>query len=186
MIAYPEVSPVRAIRAFMTSFLRFWPLLFTRRIRQPREHIGGRLNFADGSRAEVLQETRVNRRHSEHLALLVVEFRLRLVHGRAHRWFELLSALFIPMFVGQPGFVSKLWLAHDKNEVYRGIYEWNSAEDADAYSQNLRWILRLVSVPGSVCYQVLPDTTRPEYVAGPEELVDEASPINLDAWWRVS
>ena len=35
------------------------------------------------------------------------------------------SLLNTPLFVGFPGFVSKLWLAHDEHGVYRGLYEWD-------------------------------------------------------------
>ena len=186
MVAYPEVSPARAALAIAVSVLRFWRLLFAGRIRQPIGHIGGQLTFADGSCARVFRETRLERPRVADPALLVVEFRPRLIHGRAHRVFERLSVLNTPLFVGFPGFASKLWMAHDENEVYRGIYEWDGAERARAYAQALSWILTVVSVPGSVSYHVVPGKTRSEYVAEPEELVEEASPVNLDAWWRVS
>jgi hypothetical protein len=62
-----------------------------------------------------------------------VAFKLRWVHGWGHPLFRAESLLNTPLFVGFPGFVSKLWLAHDDNEVYRGFYQWNGAQLADAY-----------------------------------------------------
>ena len=59
--------------------------------------------------------------------VLVVAFRLRWVRGRGHALFRVESVLNTPLFVGFPGFVSKLWLANDENGVYRGFYEWDGA-----------------------------------------------------------
>ena len=57
--------------------------------------------------------------------VLVVAFRLRWVRGRGHALFRAESLLNTPLFVGFPGFVSKLWVAHDEGHVYRGVYQWN-------------------------------------------------------------
>ena len=62
-----------------------------------------------------------------HPPVLVVAFRLRWVRGRGHALFRAESLLNTPLFVGFPGFVSKLWLAHDENGAYRGFYQWNGA-----------------------------------------------------------
>ena len=51
-----------------------------------------------------------------------LQFRLRAVHGWAHQLFERESVLNTPLFAGFPGFVSKLWLTKDENEVSRGTY----------------------------------------------------------------
>ncbi len=186
MVAHPDDSSVRIASAAARSFLKFWRLLFSGRIYQPREHLGGLLNFADGSCAHVFREIRVDHPPSREPVLLVVEFRLRFIHGRAHRLFERMSTVLTPLFAGIPGFVSKLWLAHDENEVYRAIYEWDGADSAGEYARMLRRVLSMASQPGSVCYQILPGTTRAQYVAGSEELVEDIDPINLESWWRVS
>src|SRR5262245_45796041 len=77
-------------------------------------------------------------------------FRLRWVHGRGHRLFRLESLLNTPLFVGFPGFVSKLWLAHDENRVYRGLYEWDGPDLAEAYVRALWWALIVVSERDSI------------------------------------
>ena len=81
-------------------------------------------------------------------ALLVVAFRLRWIHGRGHTLFRAESILNTPLFVGFPGFVSKLWLAHDEHGVYRGFYQWNDPALAAAYARALWWVLALVSERG--------------------------------------
>jgi hypothetical protein len=186
MAGTPPFSRADAVLAIGGSVLRFWALLVRGRIHQPRRHVGGRLSFADGSCARVFRETVIDGRRSEDPAVLVVEFRLRAAHGWAHRLFERLSVLNTPLFAGFPGFVSILWLDRDQNDVYRGIYEWDGAERAAHYAQALRWILAVVSVPGSIAYHVARGETRSEFVAEPEELVDTAVLAASDSWWRVS
>ena len=151
-------------------------LVARRRVHQPRDLTGRRLHFADGTSAVVYRETRLERPASSQPTVLVVGFRLRLVRGRAHAVVRPASELTTPLFVGFPGFASKLWLAHDGHGRYRGVYEWDGAGPAEDYARTLWRLLALVSVPGSVGYHVLPDLTRDVAldfpVAGPP------------AWWR--
>ena len=186
MVASPRVSLPRAVLAIGGSFVRFWLLLVTGRLHQPRRHVGGWITFANGSSALVFRETVADQRRSDTPAMLVVEFRLRAVHGRAHRLFQCESVLNTPLFAGFPGFVSKLWLTQDENEVYRGIYEWDGAACAASYAEVLRWILALVSAPGSVGYHVVPGATRSRFLAESEGLINAAVQTDSDAWWRVS
>ena len=88
-------------------------LLALRRLHLPRQHVGLRLAFADGTSARVYRETVVDRGPSTDPCVLVVEFRLRFVHGWSHTLFRWESLVNTPLFAGFPGFVSKLWLAHD-------------------------------------------------------------------------
>jgi len=186
MVASRRVSFTRALLAIGGSVLRFWLLLVTRRLHQPRRHVGGRIRFANGSSAVVFRETVADQTRSIAPASLVVEFRLWAVHGWAHRLFQRESALNTPLFAGFPGFVSKLWLTQDENEVYRGIYEWDGAARAESYAEALRWILALVAVPGSIAYHVVPGETRSEFLAESEGLVSAEVSTHSDAWWRVS
>src|SRR3954447_21209354 len=112
-------------------------LLARHRIRLPRDNVGSRLRFADGTSARVYRETVVDRPPAEDPCVLVVEFRLRAVRGRGHTLFRWESLLNTPLFVGFPGFVSKLWLAHDEHGVYRGLYEWDTERLAVAYARAL-------------------------------------------------
>jgi hypothetical protein len=109
-------------------------------------------------------------------------FRLRWVRGWpwGHRLFRWESILNTPLFVGFPGFVSKLWLAHDRNGVYRGLYEWDGPARADAYVRALWWALIVVSEKDSIRYQVLPGVRRDEVVA-------EAGPTGAPErqWWSL-
>ncbi|NMN93957.1 hypothetical protein [Antrihabitans stalactiti] len=179
------VSTRSAWRAVGRSMVRFVALAASGWIHQPRERVGERLAFANGTSAVIYRETVVDTVGHDVPAVLVVEFRLRAVHGWLHWLFRLESILNTPLFVGFPGFASKLWLAHDEHEVYRGIYEWDGAERAVSYAEALSKILALVCVPGSVEFHVLPDHERDAWLSDRKGL-----PANEyhepRAWWLVA
>jgi hypothetical protein len=166
------------------SVFRTVLLLRHRQIRQPHRLVGAALRFADGTEGRVYRETALERPPSADPCVLVVAFRLRLVRGRAHAVFRLESELNTPLFVGFPGFVTKLWLAHDRLGTYRGIYEWDGAERAERYARSLWHVLALVSEPGSIAYQVLPGVQREEFLAQPDAWAGDEP--GTGAWWRVT
>jgi hypothetical protein len=129
----------------------------------------------------VYRETVVGRGATEDPCVLVVEFRLRVVRGWGHSAFRWESLLNTPLFVGFPGFVSKLWLADDERGRYRGLYEWDGPQRADHYARALRRVLALVSVPGSIHYMVLPGLRRAEFLAMPQVLAGPTA--RGTAWW---
>jgi hypothetical protein len=89
------------------------------------------------------------------------------VRGRGHDLFRRESLLNTPLFVGFPGFVSKLWMANDEHGVYRGLYQWDGAQQAEYYARALWRVLALVSVPGSIRYRVLPELLRDDVLPDP-------------------
>ncbi|MDP9888899.1 hypothetical protein [Pseudarthrobacter enclensis] len=157
-------------------------MLARRQVHLPKDNVGRVLRFADGSTSRVYRETAVERQAVEP-CVLVVAFTLRWVRGRAHRLFEAESILNTPLFVGFPGYVSKLWCAHDTFGAYRGLYEWDGAERAHRYAAALWRVLELVSVPGSISYKVLPGLRRDEVVANPARM--QGLPQSDHAWWRL-
>jgi hypothetical protein len=145
-------------------------LLRQRRVHLPSERVGLRYSFADGTSARVYRDTVVDRGPTQDPCVLVVEFRLRLVRGWGHTMFRWESLLNTPLFVGFPGFVSKLWMTCDEHGRYRGVYEWDGPQLAGDYARALWRVLALVSVRGSIHYQVLPGLRRsdlPLEAAGP-------------------
>ena len=163
-----------ALRALMKCLLRTAGLLRRRHIHLPSERVGQRFSFADGTSAQVYRDTVVDYVAFRDPCVLVVEFRLRLVRGWGHALFRWESLLNTPLFVGFPGFVSKLWMTCDERGRYRGIYEWAGPQQAEDYARALWRVLALVSVPGSIGYQVLPGLHRSDL------------PIAADGleWWR--
>jgi hypothetical protein len=125
----------------------------------------------------------LTRRETTEPCFLAVTFRLRAVRGRGHRWFRRESLLNTPLFVGFPGFVSKLWLAHDGQGRYRGLYEWDGFENAHHCARSLWRVLELVSVPGTVDYRVFAGLARDAVLRDPA-LLDRYPATSPGQWWH--
>ncbi|WP_112237756.1 hypothetical protein [Kribbella monticola] len=171
----PRKVAATAVGRCLLTTLR---LLLQRRIHQPREHVGLFLRFADGTEGRVYRETVIDRPPPADPCVLVVAFRLR---GAGHVLFRWESLFNTPLFAGFPGLISKLWLAHDDSATYRGFYEWDGAESAEAYARALWRILELVSAPGSIRYHVLPGLHRDDVLSKPEL----QEPADSFSWWRL-
>ena len=158
-------------------------MMVRRQVRFPPAEVGTWIVFADRTTARVYRDTNVARRAADP-CFLAVTFRLRSVRGRGHAWFRAESWLNTPLFVGFPGFTSKLWLAHDELGRYRGLYEWDGASLAERYVRSLWHVLALVSEPTSIDYRIVPGLRRAEVLADPSVLAPWF-PDEGDAWWRV-
>jgi len=158
-------------------------LLLHRRIQLPSDNFGRQVHFANGTSARVYRETVVEGIESRDACVLLVEFRLRFVRSWWHDIFRRESLLNTPLFVGFPGFVSKLWLAHDERAVYRGIYDWDGPGQAEHYARSLWHVLALGCEPTSIHYRVLPGLRRDQLLAEPT-LIDATAPEAANAWWR--
>lgn len=169
--------------AVARCFARSVRMLLSGEIHQHRANVGRLIRFADGTTGRVYRETIVDRAPADP-CLLVVSFRLRGVRGRAHTLFRMESLLNTPLFVGFPGFVSKLWLAHDSHGIYRGLYEWDGADRAEQYARSLWRVLELVSEGGSIDYRVLPGLRRDE-VLSDSGVLDRYASKGEGTWWRV-
>lgn len=175
------MPPGRALAALARCALRVLNLLARGRIHVPRENVGLRLNFADGTHSRVFRETRIERGEPpRQLCVLVVRFRLRAVRGRGHALFRRESLLNTILFAGFPGLLTKLWIAHDGNGVYRGLYEWDDPQRAEEYARALWWVLALVSEPGTIGYHVVPGTTRSALFGR------TGGAAATGEWWRVT
>jgi hypothetical protein len=178
--------PLRsAIRSLAECALRTGVLMSRRAISQSKDRLGQVVRFGDGSSGRIYRETVIEHAPAGEPILLVVAFRLRWVRGFGHALFRAESLLNTPLFVGFPGMVSKLWLAHDEEGRYRGVYQWNGADLADAYVRALWWVLSLVSVRGSIHYVVLPGLRRDDVLSDPAVLDGPASD-QQHAWWRIT
>ena len=190
----PAPLPLRVAAAAVARCAgRTAVLLARREVHLPRGNVGLRLRFGDGSTGRVYRETVVAHPPHTRRCLLVVSFRLRGVRGIGHRAFEVESLLNTPLFVGFPGFVSKLWIAADERGVYRGVYDWDDPVLAEAYARALWWVLALVSHRASIHHRVVPGTSRVEALAAaarPEPTaahrLSDDEVMEEDGWWRVS
>jgi len=180
-------TPVRfscAVKGLIGCAWRTVVLLTRREIHQPTGNRGRWIFFADGSRAVVYRETVIERPPPVSPTVLVVCVRLRHVHSRwNHTLFRLESELNTVLFAGFSGLISKLWLDHDENDLYRGFYQWDDPELALAYVWTLWWVLALVSERGSISYAVLPELDRDAVLSDPE-IIDDRLSASPAGWWR--
>lgn len=184
-MTHPGPLPQRvAWRAVAACFAKTVTMLAQRHVAHPQENVGRVIRFADGTAGRVYRETIAYRGPTRDPCVLIVSFRLRGVRGAGHRLFEKESILNTVLFVGFRGFVSKLWMAHDRNGVYRGLYEWDGPQDAEDYARALWRVLELVSVKGSIDFRVLPGLGRDEVLGDPSALDGHAA-TEPEAWWRV-
>ncbi|SRR6266568_2118107 len=126
-------------RAALTALIRCVVstarLLRRRRVHLPTERVGLRYGFADGTSARVYRDTVVDRGPTQDPCVLVVEFRLRLVRGWGHAVFRWESLFNTPLFVGFPGFVSKLWMTCDETSGSG----WQTSNCRTPPSRTRRW-----------------------------------------------
>jgi hypothetical protein len=160
----PLPRPVAA-RAVAECIVRSGALLLSGRCHLAHRHVGWRLVFGDGTSAPVYRETVVATTPGDP-CVLVVSFRLRLVRGRGHRVFRWESILNTPLFVGFPGFVSKLWLAHDQHGNYRGVYQWDGRARAEHYARCLWRVLALSRSPARSATGSCPESSSTSCSAG--------------------
>lgn len=63
----------------------------------------------------------------------------------------------MPFCMGFPGFRTKLWMMDEKTGDSQGIYEWDTAEDAENYAHSTALaFMTNRSLPGSVSYRIFP------------------------------
>jgi hypothetical protein len=169
--------------AVARCFGRSMVILARGELRWPRDNVGRVMRFADGTSARVYRETAVFVAPRDP-CFLAVCFRLRWIRGRGHAWFRAESILNTPLFVGFPGFTSKLWLANDSRGIYRGLYEWDGPGRAEHYARSLWRVLELGCEKGSIDFRVFPGLRRDEALADPS-LLDRHVPDDQRGWWRV-
>jgi hypothetical protein len=175
------------VRAFSRSVVATGRLVARGRLRSPRAHLGSRLHFADGTTSFVFRETAVGDGDPADPAVLVVQFRLWAL-GRSpllHAFFRRECILHTPLFAGFPGFRSKLWASDTATGVYRGLYEWDGADQAAGYAATLARLLRPFSTRGSVRYHVIPGLRRDDVLRDPGLLATEPAG-GQGAWWRLA
>lgn len=169
-----------ALNAFGRCLAGVVGSLRRRRLRQPSSNIGRVIAFADGTRAAVYRETVLHDGPVTEPAGLIVCFRLRWVKGNrlAHRLFRIESVCNTILFAGFDGFVTKLWMTADGNNLYRGVYEWDGYDSAGDYVRALWWPLMAVAQRDSIRFHVVADSTRETLLAG--------TPGDTDGheWWR--
>lgn len=148
-------------------------LLWHRRLHLPRRRVGENVALPDGRRFVVFRETSrdadggVSQPVSPPV-LLAVWFHLRGVPAgaRFRRWlFERCSIVNTVLFAGFDGYLVKLWMVDPETSDYAGLYSFAWEGDAQRYGRYITSVLRWVSTPHSVGFEVDPRTTLDTYLA---------------------
>lgn len=135
------------------------------RIRFPRERIGKSLTMENGEEYYVFSDVQVNSSGpsvANYQAVLCVRFKFDRYSDAVNRK---LFLLFTPIITGMPGFHRKIWSFCESSGYYQGIYQFDSVEHAENYKKSaVLWILEKRSVPGSISYQLLSNTSIEDYL----------------------
>jgi hypothetical protein len=156
--------------AWLCSFPRATHLLLGRQIRLRRDRLGDLMSMRDGRTYVPFRETisLTSRPASATSTVLQPRFRLRGL-GRPdslrHRLFRRICIVTTPFFVGVDSFRSKLWMYDPNSGDYAGLYDWDDPTSARAYAEGLSAVLRAISVPGTVSYELTPGEDVATYVA---------------------
>ena len=89
---------------------------------------------------------------------LAVWFHLRFVPagGRIRRFvFERESILNTLLYAGFDGYRVKLWMVDPVTSDYAGLYAWQGVDETERYAAYITTVLRPLSTPGSVGYEIL-------------------------------
>ena len=162
----PSPSGLQVLRSVARSVVVTLALLMGGRVRSPRGRVGALLRLPEGTCSVVFRETRIEGPRRGRPAVLIVEFRLRLLGSRRflHALFRMGCVINTPLFAGFPGFRTKLWMADVGTGGYRGLYQWDGPQLAEAYASALAMILRPLSVRDSVRYTAIPDMSLDAYL----------------------
>jgi hypothetical protein len=148
----------------------------------PKEWVGVRLRFQDGTSPFVFRETARRETSTDDPAVIVIQFRLAFLGSNPslHAGFRRECILHTPLFAGFPGFRSKLWADDIGTGVYAGIYEWQGAELASHYAERMVGLLTPFSNPGTARYHVIERRHRDDFLSSPLDAGERGS------WWQLS
>jgi hypothetical protein len=138
-----------ALDDFTRSVKGWSNLLANGALASPKEWVGVRLKFQDGTAPFVFRETVRRKASTDDPAVIVIQFRLRFLGSSPslHAAFRRECILHTPLFAGFPGFRSKLWADDLRTGVYAGIYEWQGADLASHYAKRMVGLLTPFSKP---------------------------------------
>jgi hypothetical protein len=143
-------------------------LLRRRRLHLCPDEVGSVVPLPDGRRFVVYRHTTRDGSDDARGVTLAVWFRLRGVPPGAwfRRWlFERESILNTLLYAGVEGYRVKLWMVNPVSSDYAGLYEWRGAASAERYARYITAVLRPLSVPGTVGYELLPATSLGGYLS---------------------
>jgi hypothetical protein len=118
----------------LISCIVFHRDLLSGKIRFTKERIGQEI-LLDGKHYRIFRQ--VFRKYKGELkpgGLFRVQFKVSTMSPSINKIFSWIP---IPFFVGFPGFRSKIWMLDESTGYTAGIYEWQTIEDAENYSNSV-------------------------------------------------
>ena len=108
------------------SVAQFCRLVVSRSLHLRRDRLGERYTIDQGGTYAIFRETVCDDTAASPGVVLVVGFRLRVIHGNPalHWLFQRLCILTTPFWSGFRGFHVKLWMVDPTSKNYLGIYSW--------------------------------------------------------------
>jgi hypothetical protein len=150
-------------------------LMARHRLQIRNGNVGKPVRLPDSREFVVFRETTCDGGDLEGTVTLAVWFHLRGVPGgaRLRRFlFERESILNTILYAGFAGYRVKLWMVDPVTSDYAGLYAWRDRESASAYARYIATVLRPLSRPGSVGYEIVE-------VRLDEHLAATSSPVQL-------
>jgi len=140
--------------------------IFYGRVQFPEEHLGGVLKVEDGQEFTVFRRLKIAIKGHDprEFAVFRVRFKFKSLEPGANKWLSMIPA---PFLIGMKGFCEKYWTIDENTDFFQGIYQWESKETAEKYPDS--FIFKLMtkrSIPGTLGYEVLPNTKLSDYIAG--------------------
>ncbi len=178
------MSSLAAITDYGMSTREWIRMSARHRLARPADYVGAMLSFRDGTTSWVFRETRVVGATTADPVLLVIGFRLAFLGdlGPLHAGFRRECLIHTPLFAGFRGFRSKLWLGDEDTRIYRGVYQWDGANDAAVYAARMVGLLAPFSNRGTARSHLVAGLTRSDYLLDPDVTTGRAS----DGWWRLA
>ena len=163
----PSMGPAAWVRSIPVALRD----LLSGTTRCHRELVGVELTMSDGRTYVPFRHTRRSEArwsHDHPPAVIQPRFHLEVLPPRwrrLHALFRVICIVTTPFFVGLPGFRSKLWMVDPETGDFAGLYEWDDAATARAYADGLSRVLRVLSAPASVSYELVAGSTVAEYLS---------------------
>jgi hypothetical protein len=159
---WPDVA--RSAGSSARNYLR---QVYAGSIHLRRDRLGVLFHIGEHGDYAIFRETTGDDGVAGEPCVLVVGFRLRALGAipALHWLFQRVCLLTTPFWSGFPGFRVKLWMVNPATEDYLGIYRWAGADHAATYVTALAKVLRALSTPDSVWYDIYPATDFESFLA---------------------
>jgi hypothetical protein len=147
------------VKLVATSIVRFLGLATSRKLGLRRDRVGESYDIDERGTYQIFRETVSDDGTPDKSVVLVVGFRLRVLRSNTllHWLFQRACILTTPFWSGFRGFRVKLWMVDSRTKNYLGIYDWAGVETAQTYIAALVRVLRPLSTPGAVWYNLYAD-----------------------------